>query len=112
MHGSLWPQPRLKIRQCGSATEQISSSWRELEADGVGAASSQPESTVNVRLFSSQLLYWIIPGQLACAHRPLRYHLVHGGSRLPLSPDAAPLIVKWAEFLQVEGIRSIITCRE
>ena len=52
-----------------------------------------------------ELLHWIMPGLLAVAHRPLRYHPLHGGSRLPLPADAAPLVVEWAELLQVEGIK-------
>ena len=56
-----------------------------------------------------ELLHWVVPGVLAVAHRPLRYHPLHGGSRLPLPADAAPLVVEWAELLQVEGIKSIIS---
>lgn len=37
----------------------------------------------------SELLVWVIPASLACAHRPLRHHPKYGGSRRDLSPDAA-----------------------
>jgi hypothetical protein len=56
-----------------------------------------------------ELVYWIMPGRLACAHRPLRYHPIHGGSRRRLPSDAARLIEEWVELLQVEGIRSILS---
>jgi hypothetical protein len=56
-----------------------------------------------------ELLHWIIPGQLACAHRPLRYHARYGGSRARLSPDATPLIQEWVELIKIEGIKSIIS---
>ncbi|MCU1335921.1 MAG: hypothetical protein JWO19_1502 [Bryobacterales bacterium] len=56
-----------------------------------------------------ELLHWIIPDQLACAHRPLRYHPRHGGSRMPLAPDATPLIEDWVELIKVEGIKSILS---
>lgn len=56
-----------------------------------------------------ELLHWIIPCQLACAHRPLRYHTLYGGSRTPLPPEAAVLVEEWAELIKVEGIRSIIS---
>jgi hypothetical protein len=39
-----------------------------------------------------ELLHWIIPAQLACAHRPLRYHPQYGASRTPLPHSAAPLV--------------------
>jgi hypothetical protein len=56
-----------------------------------------------------ELIYWIMPGTLACAHRPLRYHPLHGGSRARLRPDVTPLIEEWADLLLVEGIRSILS---
>jgi len=57
----------------------------------------------------SELLHWIIPNELACAHRPLRYHPQYGGSRRPLPPEATSLIEEWTELIKVEGIRSIIS---
>lgn len=56
----------------------------------------------------SELLVWIIPGQLACSQRPLRYHPRWGGSARVLTPDAAPHVAEWADLMAVEGIRSII----
>src|SRR4051794_40602044 len=57
----------------------------------------------------SELLHRVIPGVLAVAHRPLRYHPVYGGSRARLSLDAAPLVAEWADLIKIEGIRSIIS---
>jgi hypothetical protein len=56
-----------------------------------------------------ELLHWIVPNELACAHRPLRYHPQHGGSRAPLLPEATSLIEEWVELIKVEGIKSIIS---
>jgi hypothetical protein len=56
-----------------------------------------------------ELLHWIIPNALACAHRPLRYHPQYGASRTPLPPNATPLIEEWVELIKVEGIKSIIS---
>jgi len=56
-----------------------------------------------------ELLHWVMPGALAVAHRPLRYHPLHGGSRARLSPEVAPAVEEWADLLQVEGIRSILS---
>jgi len=56
-----------------------------------------------------ELLHWIIPGALACAHRPLRYHPQYGASRTPLPQSATPLVEEWAELIKVEGIKSIIS---
>ena len=41
----------------------------------------------------SQLAAWVIPGALACAHRPLRHHPLYGGSGLPIPGEARPLIL-------------------
>lgn len=56
----------------------------------------------------SELIVWIIPGQLACSQRPLRYHKRFGGSARTLTPDAAPYVAEWADMIQVCGIQSII----
>uniref|UniRef100_Q023G4 Tyrosine specific protein phosphatases domain-containing protein n=1 Tax=Solibacter usitatus (strain Ellin6076) TaxID=234267 RepID=Q023G4_SOLUE len=58
---------------------------------------------------NDELVYWIIPGALACAHRPLRYHPQYGASRKPLPQDATPLIEEWVELIKVEGINSILS---
>ncbi len=57
----------------------------------------------------SELLVSIIPGQLACAHRPLRYHRVYGGSRKPLPAEALCAVNEWVELVNVEGIKSILS---
>jgi len=57
----------------------------------------------------SELLLWVIPRQLACAHRPLRHHPKFGGSGRDLPKSATPLVLKWAERMREYGIRSIIT---
>ncbi len=44
------------------------------------------------------LVHWIIPGELACAHRHLRYDQRYGGSRRPLPPDATNDVRAWAEL--------------
>jgi hypothetical protein len=54
------------------------------------------------------LLVWVIPEELACAHRPLRYHPLYGGSGKNLSIDAAPEVMDWAETISLLGIKSII----
>lgn len=58
---------------------------------------------------NSQLLYWVIPDQLACAHRPLRHHPLYGGSGKNLSSMAAGLVHEWAEEIVLYGIKSIIS---
>lgn len=57
----------------------------------------------------SELLLWVIPRQLACAHRPLRHHPEFGGSGRDLPKSATPAVLKWAERIKEYGIRSIIT---
>jgi hypothetical protein len=56
----------------------------------------------------SELLVWVVPNELACSHRPLRYHRFFGGSARNLAPEAAPYIREWAEMIAVYGIQSII----
>ena len=58
---------------------------------------------------SSQLLYWVIPGQLACAHRPLRHHPLYGGSGNNLTPLATDLVRDWTQKIIDSGIKSIIS---
>ena len=57
----------------------------------------------------SKLLHWVIPGMLACIHRPLRHHPHYGGSGVPIPSSAKPLILDWIELLRVEGVASIIS---
>lgn len=56
----------------------------------------------------SELAVWVIPDELACSHRPLRYHRLFGGSARNLSPEAAPYVRDWMELIAVYGIKSII----
>ena len=57
----------------------------------------------------SELLVWVIPCALACAHRPLRHHPLYGGSGLPIPGEAKPLILDWVEQIRMEGIASVIS---
>jgi|ERR1017187_1239480 signal transduction histidine kinase len=57
---------------------------------------------------NSQLLHWVIPRSLACAHRPLRHHPVYGGSGNNLGPAAAILVHQWAKDIRESGIKSVI----
>lgn len=57
---------------------------------------------------NSQILHWVIPGKLACAHRPLRHHPRYGASSKNLPSSASGLIRDWAEDVLTCGIRSII----
>src|SRR5258707_10031789 len=57
----------------------------------------------------SEVLAWVIPRALACAHRPLRHHPLYGGSGLPIPREAHPLILDWVEQVRMESIASIIT---
>src|SRR5713226_1945700 len=57
----------------------------------------------------SEVLAWVIPRALACAHRPLRHHPLYGGSGLPIPREAQPLILDWVEQIRMESIASIIS---
>ncbi len=57
----------------------------------------------------SELVHWIIPGALACAHRPFRYDSRYGGSRTPVPVEATAELSEWAELIQCYGIRGIIS---
>jgi hypothetical protein len=57
----------------------------------------------------SELLVWVIPNALACAHRPLRHHRIYGGNGQPIPEDAKPLILDWVEQIRIEGIVSIVS---
>ena len=57
----------------------------------------------------SELLLWVIPGLLACAHRPLRHHPQFGGSRRNLPPEAQSSIFNWVDRIKDQGIRGIIS---
>ena len=57
----------------------------------------------------SELLCWVITNSLACAHRPLRWHRLYGGSGNNLAPEATLLVFEWAKRIRQDGIRSIIS---
>jgi len=57
---------------------------------------------------NENLLVWVIPKELACAHRPLRYHPLYGESGKRLLPDATHDVVDWAETISLLGIKSVI----
>ena len=56
----------------------------------------------------SELAIWVIADELACSHRPLRYHRLFGGSARNLSTEAAPYVRAWSEMIAAYGIKSII----
>ena len=56
----------------------------------------------------SQLVVWIIPGQLAVAHRPLRHHPIFGGSGRPLPEGAAPEVICWVKRIVDQGFRGLV----
>ena len=56
-----------------------------------------------------ELLVWIIPRKLACAHRPLRHHPWYGGSGITLPASAKTLLMDWIIQMREEGIKSIIS---
>lgn len=58
---------------------------------------------------NSELLHWVIPNKLACAHRPLRHDPLWGGSGGTLEPKATGLVFAWTEQVRDAGIRSIIS---
>ena len=57
----------------------------------------------------SELLVWVIPNRLACAHRPLRHHPLYGGAGHVIPATAKQLIIDWVEQIRLEGIASIIS---
>lgn len=58
----------------------------------------------------SNLWVWVIPGKLACAHRPLRHHpnpdLRGSGRNLPAT--ATPEIMLWMKRIRDGGFKSIL----
>jgi hypothetical protein len=57
----------------------------------------------------SELLLWVIPGKLACVHRPLRHHPQYAGSRASIPSAAKSLVLDWVDWLRLEDIASIIS---
>lgn len=58
---------------------------------------------------TEQLLVWVIPDRLACAHRPLRYHPKFGDSRKDLPPEASGAVKDWVIKVRLEGIVAVIS---
>jgi len=56
----------------------------------------------------SELVVWVIPGALGCAHRPLRHHPEYGGSRRDLPSEATRAVVRWVDRIIGAGFRSVI----
>ena len=55
----------------------------------------------------SQLVIWVLEGQLACAQRPLRDHPKFGG-RAPLAPEAKTEVEEWVARIVALGFRGLI----
>jgi hypothetical protein len=91
------------LQENASAEESIAAKTRDIQLafGALGRTLEKGDET--------NLLYWVIPYGLACAHRPLRHHPRFGGSGRNLSPDASPLVIQWAARVRAEGIRSIIS---
>ena len=56
-----------------------------------------------------EILYWVMPKLLTCAHRPLRHHPVWEGGGNNLEPAATDLVIEWSQQVLDSGIRSIIS---
>ena len=56
----------------------------------------------------AKLLHWVIDGELACAHRPLRHHPEFGSRGKPLPAKATGLVYQWADRVKDSGNKSII----
>src|SRR5205809_460260 len=92
--GSFHSSPVFRV--CSSACDNDTA----MPADIVQRTASirQELATLRRRLQDgdeSELIVWIIPRQLACSQRPLRYHKRFGGSARTLTPDAAPHVAEW-----------------
>ena len=57
---------------------------------------------------SSELIHWVVPNELACCHRPLRFHPLYGGSGKIIPREASCLVEEWAQRVRRAGIQSII----
>ena len=60
----------------------------------------------------SEILIWLLNGNLACSQRPLRDHPIFGGRRHPLPPKAKPVVIEWVDRVQSLGVPSIISLLE
>jgi hypothetical protein len=56
----------------------------------------------------SELVIWVIPNQLACAHRPLRHHPKFGGSGVSLPSASAADVTRWVERVVALGFNGLI----
>jgi hypothetical protein len=63
---------------------------------------------LNERGDYSTVMTWVIPGKLACAARPLRYHHIYRGSGKTLPAEARPELDRWIECVRSEGVVSLI----
>jgi hypothetical protein len=59
----------------------------------------------------SEFWIWVIEARLACAQRPLRYD-PRFPERMPLPPEARPLVELWVNRILGVGFRSIISLLE
>src|SRR2546422_304937 len=72
------------------------------------------EVVANMRVLKSRLesgtdtdlLVWVLPGQLATAQRPLRHHPLYAGSGVVIPVQATSLIFDWAAKIRSGGIAS------
>ncbi len=104
--------PDSRWASCSAACERIDTVERDVQAKTSILKSAL--HSLGKRLDDgdeSELLVWVIPGMLACAHRPLRHHKVFGRERKgrDLPPEAAPLVLQWAQRVKTLGIRSIVS---
>lgn len=89
-------RPRWMNKQSSTSGWKFATPWR------AWAGGSPPATTLS-------LLHWVIPGALACVHRPLRYHPHYAGSRVRLPTETLPLIEEWAARLRTAGVKSILS---
>ena len=57
----------------------------------------------------SELIHWVIPSELGCAHRPLRHHPQYGGSGANISVSATAVVFDWADQMKKVGVKSFIS---
>ena len=57
----------------------------------------------------SQIVVWVIPDALACAHRPLRHDSRFGGSRHDLPAEATAAVTEWVAGVRSAGFRAVIS---
>ena len=98
--------PYLKARPLGLGSSNLSklhnAKAREIQRALIALGKKLDEGD------DSELLVWVIPQTLACAHRPLRRHPQYGGAQRDLPAEAAPLVLAWVRRMKAEGIRSVV----